>query len=100
MLIVVPVVIASLIAWIVGRRFLGLPRLGWTPFVLMLEYLGASAAFFVLDLLVGLGLVVALRSVAHVFISMYVLNGILVVPLALCQGLVFWSWWRLARRCR
>ncbi|PYN96518.1 MAG: hypothetical protein DMD91_21100 [Candidatus Rokuibacteriota bacterium] len=100
MLIVVPVAVATLLCWLAGRWLLKLPRPGWGPLVLMLEYLGASAAFLLLDLLIGAGLVFIARATIRGFVSLYVLGGMLVIPLALCQGLLFWSWWRAARRCR
>ena len=92
--LVVAVAITSAGAYIVGRRIFGLPRAGLPIGLLrMLECLGISAVFFVLDVLVGVVLVLGVRVLTRQFVSLYVMADAVLVPFALLQGLAFW-WWR------
>src|SRR5262249_58109105 len=59
----------------------------------MLEMVGAVLIFLVVDLLVALVLVVALRGVTGTFVSVYVIDDTVWLGLALLQGLAF-QWWR------
>ena len=99
-MILVAAAVTSVIAWLVGRRVLGLDAPGGAPIVLMLEYLGAIAVFLVLDAFIGVLLIFVTRAVTGLFVPLHVMTDIILGPLAACQGLVFWSWWRARKRCR
>jgi len=86
--------LTSAAAYLLGVRPLGLApaRLG-AALGRMLEMVGAVLIFLVVDLLVALVLVVALRGVTGTFVSVYVIDDTVWLGLALLQGLVF-QWWR------
>ena len=99
-LIVVAAALVSMAAWLVGRRLLRLDAPGSAPLVLMLEYLGASAVFFAVDVVAGVGLIFVVRALTPVFVPLHAVDDMVLGPLAVCQGLLFWSWWRARRPCR
>ena len=86
--------LTSAAAYLLGVRPLGLApaRLG-AALGRMLEMVGAVLIFLVVDLLVALVLVVALRGVTGTFVSVYVIDDTVWLGLALLQGLAF-QWWR------
>lgn len=97
-LLLVPIVITSVVAYVVGCRVLGLPRAGLGAGVRrMLECLGASAVFFVLDLAIGSAIILTLRAFTLYFVPLYVMADATLVPLALVQGIAFWWWVRYDR---
>jgi hypothetical protein len=88
------VALTSWLAWIGGRRWLGLDKAAVRPALgRLLEWLGLAVAFYVLNLLVGVGAVVALRKVTGSFISLYVNTDATLLLLSAFQALVF-QWWR------
>ena len=92
-LLLLPVVLVSLAAYVIGRRVVRLPRVALGVAVRRtLECLGASAVFFVLDLVIGSTIVLALRTFTPFFVPLYVMVDTTLIPLALFQGLAFW-WW-------
>lgn len=97
--LLLPIVLTSLAAYVAGRRILGLDRgaVG-TAALRMLECLGASAVFFVLDLVFGSVIVLAIRTLTPYFMPLYVMADTTLIPLALFQGVAFRWWMRLAQR--
>lgn len=91
--------LTSVAAWLVGRRLLRLDAPGSAPLVLMLEYLGAIAVFFVLDVVIGVCLIFTIRALTPVFVPLHAVDDLVLGPLAVCQGIAFWSWWKARRRC-
>ena len=98
-ILILPVVITSGVAYLLGRRVLGLPRTTLRlSLVHMLECLGISAVFFVLDTLIGSVVILALRELTPYFFALYVMADTTLIPLALFQGLAFWGWFRAPRQ--
>jgi hypothetical protein len=62
--------------------------------LLALELFGMSAFFLAGNLLLGLMIVLATRSVSPHFVSIYVLNDLSLVALSILQGAVFFCWRR------
>jgi hypothetical protein len=57
--------------------------------LLVLELAGLSTLFLAGNLLLGVAIVLALRTFSSFFVSIYVLNDIALVALSLLQGAVF-----------
>ena len=85
----------SAVALLVGTRGLRLPRarLG-VGFWLALELLGVSVLFLVVNLVVGLTVILAVRAVTPQFLSAYLLNDVGLMVLSVVQGIVFECWRR------
>lgn len=85
----------SLGAVVLGVRALGLSR-GKLKMAghCALELVGASVVFFVLNLVVGLPVILAVRALTSQFLSVYLLNDLMLVALSTLQGLVFCCWRR------
>jgi hypothetical protein len=62
-----------------------------------LEYLGLAVVFLVGNLVVGVALILGLRTFSGQFISVYWLNDISLAVLSLLQALVFQCWRRETR---
>jgi len=60
----------------------------------LLECLGAASMFLVVNVALGIVLVLAIRSVTPLFVSVYLLNDLLLIVLSVLQGFVFQLWWR------
>lgn len=85
----------SLGAVLVGVRGFGLSRGRLRAAVhCALELIGASVVFFVINVLVGLSVILAVRTFTSQFLSVYLLNDLMLVVLAALQGLVFCCWRR------
>jgi hypothetical protein len=80
----------SLLAGLLARDRIGFGRaLG-----LVMELAGLSTLFLGANLLLGLVIVLAVRSFASVFVSAYLLNDIAIVALSILQGALFFCWRR------
>jgi hypothetical protein len=85
----------SLGAVVLGVRALGLSRSRLkTAGHCALELVGASVVFFVVNLAVGLPVILAVRALTSEFLSVYLLNDLMLVALSTLQGLVFCCWRR------
>jgi type IV secretory pathway VirB3-like protein len=90
-----PVVITSVLAYVVGRRVLGLPRATLAHgLARALECLGITALFLVIDTIIGAVVIIAVRTLTPLFVPLYVMADQTLMPLALLQGLAFWWWFR------
>ena len=88
------VALTSWLAWFGGRRWLGLDEAAVRPALgRLLEGLGLAVAFYVLNLLAGIVVVVVLRKVTGLFISLYVNTDVTLLLLSVFQAVVF-QWWR------
>ena len=97
-LLLLPVVLVSLAAYVVGARAVRLPRAALGIAVRRtLECLGAAAVFFVLDLVIGSTIILGLRAFTPYFMPLYIMVDTTLIPLALFQGLAFWWWMRCGR---
>ncbi len=94
-LVLVPVVLTSVAAYLLGPRRTG-SRPGTFGIALRrtLECIGITVVFFVLNLAVGAAVVFSVRTLTRYFVAVYVMTDIILVPLSLFQGLVFW-WWHV-----
>lgn len=54
-----------------------------------LEVLGLGVAFFALNLLVGVAVILIVRRATGVFLAAYLVNDVALLALSLLQGLVF-----------
>jgi hypothetical protein len=83
----------SLAVFVIGVRGLGL---SWTRLIVgiqsALEIIGASVMFFVVNLMVGLSVILAVRVFTTQFVSVYLLNDLMLVVLSTVQGMVFCCW--------
>jgi hypothetical protein len=69
------IVTTSLGAVVVGVRGFGLSRSGlWVEMRRALEMIGVSVVFFLVNLVVGLPIILAVRAFTGGFVSVYVLN--------------------------
>jgi hypothetical protein len=84
----------SLAAYWLGARALGLPRrrLGAAT-RRMLECVGLTLVFFAANLALALLAIVAARRLTRGFVSLYLVNDLVLVALSLLQALVFAWWW-------
>ena len=85
----------SLAAIGVGVRGLGLsPARLRVGVQCALEVVGAAVAFFAINLTVGLSAILALRTFTNHFVSVYLLNDLVLFLLSAVQGIVFHCWRR------
>jgi len=88
------VLTSSLAGYVVGTRLLGLPGISARLIAgKVLESIGMGILFFLVNLALGLGLVIAVRTATAWFLALYVFKDVVLLPIALIQGLAFW-WWR------
>ena len=59
-----------------------------------LELIGASVVFFVVNLAVGLLVIFTVRAFTSHFLSVYLLNDLMLVVASALQGIVFCCWRR------
>lgn len=79
---------------LLARRGARPPRGLGQAFLLVLEWAGISTLFLAGNLLLGVTVVLAIRSVSSQFVSIYVLNDISLVALSALQGAVCFCWRR------
>lgn len=99
--LVVPalVLVTSGGAWLVGTRWLGLPRAGLlTAGARMLEAIGLLMLFLALNLGLGGLAILAWRGLSGRFVSLYLLNDATLGVLSLVQALIFHWWWQAGPR--
>ena len=86
--------LTSIGGYLIGVKWLGFPGQALRPAVeRMLECIGATLIFAVVNVALGTAIILALRSVTGTFVSVYVINDITWLGLSLLQGLTF-RWWR------
>lgn len=85
----------SLGAYIVGTRILAISRDRLAAALVdMLECLGLTVIFLLVNLAAGMALVLGLRTLTGQFISIYWLNDTSLLVLSLIQALAFSHWRR------
>jgi hypothetical protein len=85
--------LTSLGAYLVGVRRVGLSTAGLgTAVVTMLECVGSTLIFVVINLGVAAAVVFGVRALTAGFVSVYVLNDVAWWVLSVLQGLVWWAW--------
>lgn len=88
--------VTSLAACLIGARGLRLPgRALGVAAGRMLECVGLTLLFFGANLGVGVLAVLAARALTRGFVSLYLADDLILLPLSLLQALVF-AWWRTA----
>jgi hypothetical protein len=86
----------SVAAYLIGARGLRLPgRALGVAAGRMLECVGLTLLFFGANLGVGVLAVLAARALTGGFVSLFLVNDAILLPLSLLQALVF-AWWRAA----
>ena len=101
MTLVVPalVLVTSGGVWLVGTRWLGIPRAGLlTAGARMLEAMGLLMLFLALNLGLGGLAILAWRGLSGRFVSLYILNDGTLGVLSLVQALIFHWWWQAGHR--
>lgn len=84
----------SVTAYLVGRRRLGLPPGGLrSASTRLLECLGLAVLFLLGNYALGVAAILAARAVTRGFVSLYLVDDVILVVLSLLQALVF-AWWR------
>ena len=82
------------IAWI-GLRPADLLPAAWR----VLEGVGLTVGFFLLNLAAGVAIAVGSRLATNTFVSMYYTNDVALLGISLLQGLLY-QWWREGGRAR
>ena len=83
----------SAVTYLLGRRW-GLGREALGPaFGRLLELVGLTVVFLIVDILAGVAGVLLLRTVTGRFVSMYVNTDTTILLLAIAQATVV-QWWR------
>jgi len=86
----------SVAAYLIGARGLGLPgRALGVATGRMLECLGLTLLFFGANLAAGVLAILAARALTGGFVSLFLVNDAILLPLSLLQALIF-AWWRAA----
>jgi hypothetical protein len=81
-------------AYLVGAKGLGLSRSGLRQAVgRMLECVGVTLVFFVVNLATGVIAILAARVLTLDVVSLYLADDLTLLVLSLLQGLTF-QWWR------
>ena len=87
------VAFSSLLAYLAGTRGFALSPAGLRPALArLLELVGITVVFFVVNLAVGVAIILAVRVVTPAFVSIYVLNDMTLVALSALQGVLFELW--------
>jgi hypothetical protein len=60
----------------------------------ILECLGTSMVFLAVNVVLGTGVILAIRSGTSIFLPVYAINPPVLFVLSLLQGFVFQLWWR------
>jgi hypothetical protein len=85
----------SVAGFLLGVWSLGISRTGLREGVLRaLELAGASVVFFLVNLVVGISVILMVRTFTNHFLSVYLLNDLTLVALSVIQGIVFECWRR------
>lgn len=86
---------SSLGAVFVGTRWLGLRggalRRG---LAMMLEAIGLGVVFFVANIAAGTAFIIAMRLTTGWFLSVYVMDDLVLPLLSLCEAMIFQAWRR------
>ena len=94
------VALTSIGGYVVAVKWLGFPGRALRPaFDRTLECIGVTMIFATLNVAFAGAVILGLRSLAGIFVSIYVINDIAWLGLSLAQGLTFW-WWRTLARSR
>ncbi|HLC41537.1 MAG TPA: hypothetical protein VJO34_07900 [Methylomirabilota bacterium] len=85
--------LTSVGAYLIGKR----RGLSWSEFHRavgsMLESVGFSLVFFLINLGLGVSLILAIRALTPWFVSLYLADNAVLLILSFLQGLTF-QWWR------
>jgi len=65
----------------------------WPSVCRMLESVGMGALCFLLNMCLGMGLILAVRSVTPWFVPIYLMSDVLILALSFLQGLMLCMWW-------
>jgi hypothetical protein len=88
------VVLSSVGCYLVGTRIGRCTRRSlWASVRRVLECVGMGAICFVLNMGLGIGLILAVRSVTPWFLSTYLADDVSLLALSLLQGLTLCLWW-------
>ena len=95
--VLVLVALTSAAAYLVGAKGWGLSRSGLRPAVgRMLEYVGVTLLFFVVNLAIGVIGILVVRVLTRHVLSLYLADNVALLVVSLLQGLVFQSWRELS----
>src|SRR5262245_10760948 len=60
----------------------------------VMECLGIFIVFLGVNVCLGLGAILLVRSVTQIFVSLYVMDDVTLIVLSALQGFIFRLWWR------
>lgn len=93
LLIAAVVGLTSVGAYLVGVKRVGLTTVGLgTAVVTMLECVGTTLMFAIINLGVAAGVIFGVRALTAGFMSVYVLDDVAWWVLSVLQGLIWWVW--------
>jgi hypothetical protein len=70
----------------------------WPVVEVLFQCVGAASVFFIVNAAIGILLVLAIRTVSTLFVSVYLLNPVLLTVFSMIQGFIFWLWWQGGNR--
>jgi type IV secretory pathway VirB3-like protein len=90
--------VTSLATYIIGVQWFGCARDGlWRAIGRAFECIGLTLVFFLLNLVVGMIAVLAVRSLMGRFVPLYIVSDTTLLMLSLFQALTFQAWREDAR---
>jgi hypothetical protein len=93
--IVIAVAASSLGAVVIGTRWLGLRSAALTRGLGMtLEAIGLAVVFFVANIAAGTAFIIATRMMTGWFVSVYVMDDLVLPLLSLFEAMIFQAWRR------
>jgi hypothetical protein len=93
LVLLAPVVLTTLAALLLGRRR-GLPRAGLRDALrAVLECVGLTVVFVLLNTGVGAAITLIARAALHRFVSLYLITDSVLLSLSAMQAVAFRWWW-------
>jgi hypothetical protein len=93
LVLLLPVCATSLALYAFGRSVLGYERPALSRLLAStLESVGLIALFFIANTLIGVLVVIAVRTLTPLFLSVYHFSEQTLIPLSLIQALAFLAW--------
>jgi len=89
------VAVTTLLAYAVGRKMFGRSARSLAQaWAQLMECVGAFCLFLSVNMVIGVAVILILRATTPRFISMYILDDVMLIILSAVQGLAFRLWWR------
>src|SRR5262245_12781545 len=93
-LVLLIVLTTSAGAYLLGRWGMGTRKISLGNAVRrFVEYLGAFVIFLMANMVLGVALILLIRWTTARFVSIYLLDDVMLIILSAVQALIFYSWW-------